>query len=92
MKEKFLTVWRSCLLFSLVLNAVFLAACVIFASFRYTEIADYTNSVLICRQHTYANATINYLLASLIGTTQYGLTFSGRPSTSRAGFIRSSYG
>ena len=71
MKEKFLTVWRSCLLFSLVLNAVFLAACVIFASFRYTEIADYTNSVLICRQHTYANATINYLLASLIGTTQY---------------------
>ena len=71
MKERFLTVWRSSLLFALVLNAVSLAACIIFTSFTYGGTADYLNSVLICQNHIYANASINYLLAILIGTAQY---------------------
>lgn len=70
MKEKFLTVWRSSFLFAFVLNAVFLTACVLLTSFTYEGDGDFLNSVLICQKHIYANASVNYILAMLIGTVQ----------------------
>lgn len=71
MKETFLKIWKSSLLFAFVLNAVFLALCVVLTSFTYETSADFYNSMRICRDHIYTNATVNYLLASLIGTAQY---------------------
>lgn len=71
MKDNFLKIWKSSMLFAFVLNAVFLALCVIFTSFTYETSADFYNSMRICRDHIYTNATVNYLLASLIGTAQY---------------------
>lgn len=75
MKEKFLIVWKSKVLFAFVLNAVFLAVAVIFTSFTYSGTSDYANAVLICQKHIYANASVNYLLAILIGTAQYAFPF-----------------
>lgn len=63
--------WKSSFLFAFVLNAVFLATCVVFTSFTYESATDYYNSIYICRDHFYANANINYILAMLIGTVQY---------------------
>lgn len=71
MKEKTLKILKSSFLFAFVLNAVFLALCVIFTSFTYETDVDYYNSLYICRDHMYTNATINYVLAMLIGTAQY---------------------
>ncbi len=71
MKEKTLKILKSSFLFAFVLNAVFLALCVVFTSFTYESDVDYYNSLYICRDHMYTNATINYLLAMLIGTAQY---------------------
>ncbi len=71
MKEKFLTVWKSSFLFAFVLNAVFLAVCVIFTSFRYDGTADFYNSITIGKLHIYTNSSVNYILAMLIGTAQY---------------------
>ena len=73
MKEKILTVWKSNFLFAFVLNAFFLAACVLFTSFTYEGTADYYNSIYICQKHIYTNANINYILATIIGTAQYVL-------------------
>ncbi len=75
MKEKTLKILKSSFLFAFVLNAIFLALCVIFTSFTYETDVDYYNSLYICRDHMYTNATINYVLAMLIGTAQYA--FSG---------------
>ena len=75
MKEKTLKILKSSFLFAFVLNAVFLALCVVFTSFTYESDVDYYNSLYICRDHMYTNATINYVLAMLIGTAQYA--FSG---------------
>ena len=74
MKEKFLKIWKSSFLFAFVLNAVFLAVCVILTSFTYEGSADYYNSVYICREHIYSSGTVNYLLAMLIGTFQYAFS------------------
>lgn len=71
MKEKTLKILKSSFLFAFVLNAVFLALCVVFTSFTYESDVDYYNSLYICRDHMYTNATINYVLAMLIGTAQY---------------------
>ena len=71
MKEKTLKILKSSFLFAFVLNAIFLALCVIFTSFTYETDVDYYNSLYICRDHMYTNATINYVLAMLIGTAQY---------------------
>ena len=71
MKEKTLKLLKSSFLFAFVLNAVFLALCVVFTSFTYESDVDYYNSLYICRDHMYTNATINYVLAMLIGTAQY---------------------
>lgn len=71
MKEKLLTVLKSKVLFAFVLSAVFPVLCVVFTSFTYGGTADFYNSVLICQKHIYANASINYVLAMLIGTAQY---------------------
>ena len=71
MKEKLLMIWKSNLLFAFVLNAVFPAVCIIFTSFTYENTTDYFNSVLICQKHIYANTSVNYVLAMLIGTAQY---------------------
>ena len=71
MKDKILTVWKSSFLFAFVLNAVFLAVCILFTSFTYEGTADYYNSVYICQKHIYTNAIINYVLATIIGTVQY---------------------
>ena len=71
MKEKILKVLKSSILFAFLLNAFFLTLCVIFTSFTYETTVDYYNSIYICRDHIYANANINYILAMLIGTVQY---------------------
>ena len=70
MKEKFLTVWKSSFLFAFVLNAIFLATCVIFTSFSYEGTADFYNSITIGKLHIYTNSSVNYILAMLIGTAQ----------------------
>ncbi len=75
MKEKILTIWKSKVLFAFVLNAVFLAVAIVFTSFTYSGTTDYYNSLLICQKHIYANASINYLLAVLLGTAQYAFPF-----------------
>ena len=71
MKDKLKTFWKSSFLFAFVLNALFLAACIIFTSFNYEGTADFYNSFLIGKLHVYANASVNYLLAMMIGTAQY---------------------
>lgn len=71
MKEKILTVLKSKVLFAFLLSAVFPVLCVVFTSFTYGGSADYYNSVWICQKHIYANASVNYVLAMLIGTAQY---------------------
>ncbi len=75
MKDMMLKIWKSNLLFAFVLNAVFLAACVVFTSFTYESATDYYNSLYICRDHFYANAGINYMLATLVGTVQYAFPY-----------------
>ena len=74
MKDKFLKIWKSNILFAFVLNAVILALCVILTSFTYEGSSDYYNSVYICRDHIYSNGSVNYLLAMLIGTAQYAFS------------------
>ncbi len=71
MKEKILNVIKSNLLFALILNSAILAICIIFTSFSYDNINDYTNSIFISQKHFYYNGQINYLLAIIVGTAQY---------------------
>lgn len=71
MKDKFIKVWKSSLLFAFVLNAVFLAACIILTSFTYEGTEDFYHSLIIGQMHVYSNFSINYILAILIGTAQY---------------------
>ena len=75
MKEKIIRVLKSNVLFAFVLNAVFLALCVIFTSFSYDSPADYYNSLYICQKHVYANASVNYILSTIIGTVQYAFPY-----------------
>lgn len=60
-------------MFAFVLNAVFLAVCVVFTSFAYEDTTDFYNSLYICQRHVYSNFGVNYILAILIGTVQYAL-------------------
>lgn len=71
MKEKFLKIVKSKLLFAVVFNVAVMMLCIIFTSFSFENSNDYFNSIYICQKHFYYSSQINYILAIIIGTAQY---------------------
>lgn len=74
MKEKILNLLKSNLFFSVVFNISVMMVCVALTTFSYDSSGDFYNSLSICRNHFYYSNTINYILATLIGTVQYVFT------------------
>ncbi len=75
MKEKILSILKSNLLFSLVLNIIIMIFCIHITSFSYDDIKDFYNSFFICQNHFYYSNSINYIFSVLVGSAQYA--FSG---------------
>lgn len=71
MKDKIIGIIKSKVLFAFAINLVIVALCVLATSFSYDSVDDFYNSLHICNYHNYYNNNINYILATIIGSTQY---------------------
>ena len=74
MKEKILNLLKSKVFLALVLNIFILIFCIFISSFSYDNSEDFYNSLSICQFHYYYSNSINYILATLIGSAQFALT------------------
>lgn len=74
MKEKILNLLKSKVFLALVLNIFILIFCILISSFSYDNSEDFYNSLSICQFHYYYNNSINYILATIIGSAQFALT------------------
>ena len=73
MKDKIIKLLNSKLLFAFVLNVLIMLLCIHLTSFSYDSSKDFYNSLYICQNHYYFGSSVNYILATLVGSVQYVL-------------------
>lgn len=71
MKDKIIKLLNSKLLFAFVLNFLIMLLCIQLTSFSYDSSKDFYNSLYICQNHFYFGSSVNYILATLVGSIQY---------------------
>lgn len=73
MKDKIIKLLNSKLLFAFVLNVLIMLLCIHLTSFSYDSSKDFYNSLYISQNHYYFGSSVNYILATLVGSVQYVL-------------------
>ena len=71
MKDKILNALKSKPFFALAINIVIMALIIVVTAFSYDSADDFYNSLYISQYHNYYNNDINYIFATITGSSQY---------------------